>query len=57
MKKILIVLIFVFITHLQTQTFVKADVFSKLLTIPNVGIETFVEKKPAFQFSKIELFK
>ena len=34
----------------QSQTFVKANVFTTLLTIPNVGIETSIGKKTTFQF-------
>ncbi len=50
MKKILIVLIFIFFTHLQAQTFVKGNVLTTLLTIPNVGLETSIGKKSTFQF-------
>lgn len=57
MKKNLTLFILFICSNLDAQTFVKANVFSTLLTIPNVGIETSIGKKSTFQFSKMELFK
>ena len=50
MKKLLILTIILFSIHLQSQTYVKVNAFSTLLTIPNVGIETSIGKKSTFQF-------
>ena len=50
MRKILIVFSFVFCIQLQAQTYIKGNVFTTLLTIPNVGIETSIGKKTTFQF-------
>lgn len=50
MKKIFILIILAFTIHLHSQTYVKVNAFSTLLTIPNVGIETSIGKKSTFQF-------
>lgn len=50
MKKLFIVsfLLFSFLT--QSQTYIKVNALTTLLTIPNVGIETSIGKKSTFQF-------
>ena len=50
MKKNLTILIVLFSFYSQGQTYVKANVFTTLLTIPNIGIETSIGKKSTFQF-------
>ncbi|MEY4462431.1 MAG: hypothetical protein RLY98_971 [Bacteroidota bacterium] len=50
MKKIQILLFLFFCTLSQSQTFIKVNAFTTLLTIPNVGIETGIGKKSTFQF-------
>ena len=50
MKKLLILTIILFSIHSQSQTYVKVNALSTLLTIPNVGIETSIGKKSTFQF-------
>ena len=50
MKKNLTFLIILFSIYSQGQTYVKANVFTTLLTIPNIGIETSIGKKSTFQF-------
>lgn len=50
MKKLLIITILLFSIHTQSQTYVKVNATSTLLTIPNVGIETSIGKKSTFQF-------
>ena len=50
MKKLLTLLLFILCFQLQSQTYIKANVFTTLLTIPNVGIETSIGKKSTFQF-------
>jgi hypothetical protein len=50
MKKIQILLFLFFCTLSQSQTFIKVNAFTTLLTIPNVGIETSIGKKSTFQF-------
>lgn len=50
MKK-LIILAFLFISTFSiSQTFIKVNTFTTLLTIPNIGIETRVSDKFTFQF-------
>ena len=50
MKKLLAVILFILCFQLQAQTYIKANVFTTLLTIPNLGIETSIGKKSTFQF-------
>jgi hypothetical protein len=50
MKKLLTLLLFILCFQLQSQTYIKANVFTTLLTIPNIGIETSIGKKSTFQF-------
>ena len=49
MKKLLALLLFILCFQLQAQTYIKANAFTTLLTIPNVGIETSIGKKSTFQ--------
>lgn len=50
MKKIFVLFILVFSVQIQSQTNLKVNAFTTLLTIPNVGIETSIGKKSTFQF-------
>jgi hypothetical protein len=50
MKKNALVIILLFSITTQSQTYLKGNVFTSLLTIPNVGIETSIGKKTTFQF-------
>lgn len=50
MKKILIIPFLLLSIFSQSQTFVKVNALTTLLTIPNVGIETSLGKKSTFQF-------
>jgi len=50
MKKIFIVILLFFFFHSQSQTYIKANALTTLLTIPNIGIETSIGKKSTFQF-------
>ncbi|RTY66718.1 DUF3575 domain-containing protein [Flavobacterium sp. LB2P53] len=50
MKKLFIVSFFLFSIVSQSQTYIKANAMTTLLTIPNVGIETSIGKKSTFQF-------
>lgn len=50
MKKTLLFLVLLFSMHLQSQTYVKVNALTTLLTIPNVGIETSIGKKSTFHF-------
>jgi hypothetical protein len=45
MKKTLFLLVVFFTIHSQSQTYIKVNAFTTLLTIPNVGIETSIGKK------------
>lgn len=50
MKKLLLILLFLFSIHSQSQTYIKVNALTTLLAIPNVGIETSIGKKSTFQF-------
>lgn len=50
MKKLLLFTLLIFSIHSQSQTYIKANAITTLLTIPNVGIETSIGKKSTFQF-------
>ena len=50
MKKIFVLFILVFSVQIQSQTNLKVNAFTTLLTIPNVGIETSIGKQSTFQF-------
>lgn len=50
MKKIFIITVLLFSIHSQSQTYIKANALTTLLTIPNLGIETSIGKKSTFQF-------
>jgi Protein of unknown function (DUF3575) len=49
MKKYLIVFVLLFSIYSQSQTYVKLNPLTTLLSIPNVGIETSLGKKTTFQ--------
>lgn len=49
MKKLFFAMLLLFVTVCQSQTYIKANVFTTLLTIPNVGIETSIGKKSTIQ--------
>lgn len=56
MKKLLI-FTFLFISiYSQSQTYVKVNALSTLMTIPNIGIETSIGKKSTFQFDVLASF-
>lgn len=50
MKKIVLFAVLLFSIQTQSQTFVKANAFTTLATIPNIGIETSIGEKTTFQF-------
>ena len=50
MKKILIFLSVFICSYTQAQTYLKGNVLTTLLTIPNVGVETSIGEKSTFQF-------
>ena len=50
MKKHITILILFFCFHSQAQTYLKGNVFTTLLSVPNIGIETSIGKKSTFQF-------
>lgn len=50
MKNIFITILFLLTVQIQSQTYIKANAFTTLLTIPNVGIETSIGKKSTVQF-------
>jgi hypothetical protein len=50
MKKNLFLLIVLFSLQLQSQTYIKANALSTLLTIPNIGVETSIGEKSTLQF-------
>ncbi len=49
MKKLLFLLVVLLSLQLHSQTYVKVNALTTLLTIPNVGIETSIGKKSTFQ--------
>jgi hypothetical protein len=49
MKKIFFLFVLLFSIHSQSQTYIKVNALTTLLTIPNVGIETSIGKKSTFQ--------
>ena len=56
MKKKCCILLVLCSIHLQSQTYVKVNAITTLLTIPNVGIETSIGKKSTFQFDVMASF-
>ena len=48
--KLFSILLMLYSIHLQSQTYVKVNALTTLLTIPNVGLETSIGKKSTFQF-------
>ncbi|WP_395049319.1 DUF3575 domain-containing protein [Flavobacterium sp.] len=56
MKKLIIFAFLLISTYSQSQTYVKVNAFTTLLTIPNVGIETSIGKKSTFQFDILASF-
>ena len=50
MKKLLSLSVLLLPFFLQSQTYVKVNALTTLLTIPNIGIETSIGKKSTFQF-------
>jgi len=50
MKKQFCILLMLCSIHMQSQTYVKVNAITTLLTVPNIGIETSIGKKSTFQF-------
>jgi hypothetical protein len=50
MKKIIFLLAVLFSVQSQSQTYIKVNTLMTLLAIPNIGIETSIDKKSTFQF-------
>lgn len=50
MKKLLIIILVLFSIQTQSQTYIKVNALTTILTIPNIGIETSLGKKTTFQF-------
>lgn len=55
MKKIVYIIILIYTIPSQCQTYIKANVFTTLLTAPNIGIETSVGKKTTLQVDILAL--
>jgi opacity protein-like surface antigen len=56
MKKIILLLVLLLSIQSQSQTYVKVNALTTLLTIPNVGIETSIGKKSTFQVDVLASF-
>jgi hypothetical protein len=56
MRKLFIFAFLLFSIYSQSQTYVKVNAFTTLMTIPNVGIETSIGKKSTFQFDALASF-
>lgn len=56
MKKLFIVSFLLSCIVSQAQTYIKANAFTTLLTIPNVGIETSIGEKSTFHFDALASF-
>jgi hypothetical protein len=56
MKKQLIITFLLISIYSQSQTYVKVNALTTLLTIPNIGIETDIGKKSTFQFDILASF-
>jgi len=54
--KLFSILLILYSIHLHSQTYVKVNTLTTLLTIPNVGFETRIGKKSTFQFDITALF-
>lgn len=50
MKKLLFLTLLLFTVPIQSQTYIKGNIASALLLIPNVGVETSIGEKSTFQF-------
>lgn len=50
MKKVFFLIFILFTIHTQGQTYIKANLVSALVLVPNVGVETSIGKKSTFQF-------
>jgi hypothetical protein len=50
MKKIFFLALLFFAIHSQGQTYLKGNLVSALVLVPNVGVETSIGKKSTFQF-------
>lgn len=50
MKKLLFLIVLLLSIQLQSQTYVKVNALTTLLSIPNVGIETSIGEKSTFHF-------
>ncbi|MES2573577.1 MAG: DUF3575 domain-containing protein [Bacteroidota bacterium] len=56
MKKLFIFTFLVISTYSQSQTYIKGNVLTALVLIPNIGIETSIGKKSTFQFDATASF-
>jgi hypothetical protein len=56
MKKLFIISFLFFSFLLQAQTYIKANAFTTLMTIPNVGIETSIGEKSTLHFDVLASF-
>ncbi|TDD97985.1 DUF3575 domain-containing protein [Flavobacterium cellulosilyticum] len=56
MKKPLIIFFLLLSIFSQSQTYIKVNAFTTLLTIPNVGLETSIGKKSTLQFDVLTSF-
>lgn len=50
MKRFLFLLLIFFSTHSESQTYIKANLITSLVLVPNLGLETSVGKKSTIQF-------
>lgn len=56
MKKIFLIIIFIFSINVQSQTYIKFNAFSALVLVPNVGVETNIGEKTTFSFDIMASF-
>ncbi|MGO4822143.1 MULTISPECIES: DUF3575 domain-containing protein [unclassified Flavobacterium] len=56
MKKIVLLAVFLFGLQSQSQTYIKVNTFTTLLTIPNVGVETSIGEKSTLNFDVLASF-
>ncbi|MFV8378242.1 DUF3575 domain-containing protein [Flavobacterium sp. LB3R33] len=55
-KNIFLFFFFIFFIHSHSQTYIKVNPVTTLLTIPNVGVEMSIGKKATFQFDVLSSF-
>lgn len=56
MKKILLIIVFIFSIKVQSQTYVKLNAITAVVLVPNVGMETSIGDKTTFSFDIMASF-